>query len=411
MLPIVSRLFSRSGRIDRRQKSPGSRRKPLRFESLEDRQLLAFGAAGIVIIDMLPNASDRIESLVVQPDGKIVAAGGGGVVRYNVDGSLDSSFNNTGTVPVPFSLTDVALQADGKILVGGQQNADMMLRRYNVNGSLDSTFSGDGLVLTDFKNGSRDEVATIALQPPDPLSGEQKIVVAGFHDTGFGGVPTWSVLRYHANGTLDNSFDRDGKLTTTFGKGNSKAVANSVLVQPDGRILVVGSAIVNNGFFDFAMARYLADGALDSSFGRSGKVTTDFNARSDQAFDVALRPDGKIVVAGKADSLIGLGQGSLARYNANGSLDSGFGQGGKVEVTHPPTFGNYNQFTGISLSADGRITVGGGWWSPVVTRLLSSGSLDMSFDGDGTRVFEFGPEQSDPHHRGLAVQSDGKILV
>lgn len=408
MLRIPAWFGSRVRRAYGRQKTHRMLRKSFRFEALEDRCLMAFGADGIVVTDVLPTGDDRIASLAVQPDGKIVAAGPGGLARYNADGSLDGSFNGSGTIALPFVLSDLALQADGKIVVGGQQNGDFMLRRYNANGSLDSTFSGDGIATTDFKNGSRDEVTAIALAPPDS-SGQQKIIAVGFYDTGWAASEQWTVLRYNANGTLDNSFDGDGKLTTSFSKGKSKAIANSVVVQPDGKILVVGDAVAGNGFFDFALARYNPNGTPDASFGASGKVTTDFYARSDQAFAVALQPDGKIVVAGKADSLSASNQFAIARYNANGTLDASFDGDGKVALLEP-AFGIFGKFTGLSIQADGRIVAAGGYWYTVVARFTVSGSVDTSFDGDGWRVFELGPE-ANVHNRGLAMQSDGKILV
>jgi uncharacterized delta-60 repeat protein len=133
-----------------------TRRLVSSFERLEDRRLLAFGLNGIVTTDVLPMGDDYIESLAVQSDGKIVAAGPGGLARYNVDGSLDGSFNSGGTIALPLRVNEVAIQTNGKIVVGGQLNGDFMLRRYNTDGSLDLTFSGDGIVTTDFKNGSRE---------------------------------------------------------------------------------------------------------------------------------------------------------------------------------------------------------------------------------------------------------------
>ncbi len=393
-----------------------STRRPLRtgrlvssIERLEDRRLLAFGLNGIVTTDVLPTGDDYIQSLAVQSDGKIVAAGPGGLARYDVDGSLDGSFNSGGTIALPLRVNDVAIQTNGKIVVDGQLNGDFMLRRYNTDGSLDLTFSGDGIVTTDFKNGSRDEITAIALTAPD-ANGQQKIVAVGFNDAGWSTPEEWTVLRYNANGSLDNTFDGDGKLTTSFAKGKSRAIANSVVVQPDGRILVVGEAITTNGFFDFALARYNVNGSLDASFGASGKVTTDFNGRSDEAYGVALQPDGKIVVAGKADSLSKGGQAAVVRYNANGSLDLSFDGDGKAILDTEPTLTGTEYFYEVSIQPDGRIVAAGGWWSPIVARFTSAGALDATLDGDGWRSFEFGPEVN-PARRGLAIQADGKILV
>ena len=412
-----------SGRLvrnHRRSRTCGAAtRFPQRLEALEDRRLLTFGVAGIVTTDIAPDAGDWVEAVAIQPDGKIVAAGPGGLCRYNADGSLDATFSGDGIVAVPGHIADLEIQADGKIVVGGNLvvggNGDFMVRRFNTDGSPDLTFDGDGVVTLDFKNGSRDFVNAIALQAPD-ANGQQKIVAVGYYDTGWSASEKWTVLRYNANGTLDSTFDGDGKLTTAFGKGTTnKAIPNGVMMQPDGKILVVGEAVGSDGWFDYAMARYNTNGTLDSSFGQGGKVMTDFRAEhnglisSDGARDVARQADGKLVVVGRADAYF-----AIARYDQSGKLDTSFAGDGKQILASPVGDGGNITFKSVAIQPqDQKIVVGGSGHLAYVARFNSIGALDTSFDGDGWQAFRFSDPSPNPHSAGdvLALQSDGKIVM
>src|SRR5438046_618184 len=155
-------------------------------------------------------------------------------------------------------------------------------------GDLDTTFGTGGRVVTDF--GGSEETPALALQP------DGRIVVAGSSVLVFGF--NFALARYNPDGTLDLSFGQGGRVLTSFGRSER---ARSLALQPDGRIVVAGSS-----GFDFALARYNPDGSLDSSFGVGGKVTTDFSGTGrfeEEAHAVALQPDGKIVVAGTADEV------------------------------------------------------------------------------------------------------------
>ncbi|MFM9965933.1 MAG: delta-60 repeat domain-containing protein [Planctomycetaceae bacterium] len=148
-------------------------------------------------------------------------------------------------------------------------------------GNLDPTFGAGGLVTTGF------EARSVAIQS------DGKIVVAG--TTTFDGKDAFTLERFNSDGTLDSSFDEDGKLITSF--GTSRAVAASMALQADGKIVVVGYAIDGSNY-DFALARYNSDGSLDTSFDEDGKLTTDFGTPNDYANSVVIQGDGKIVVAG-----------------------------------------------------------------------------------------------------------------
>ncbi len=195
------------------------------------------------------------------------------LARYNGDGSLDSAFGSGGRVTTDFggrsdNASAVAIQPDGKILAGGGADLagtqfDFALVRYNVDGSLDSTFGSGGKVTTDF-NGGLDAAAALALQT------DGKIILAGFATTGD---PHMAMARYNSNGTLDSNFGSAGKVVTNI--NGTRDFANAVAIQSDGKIIAGGSTLTPLGsFVMFGLARYNPDGSLDPAFGSGGRVTT-----------------------------------------------------------------------------------------------------------------------------------------
>jgi len=201
------------------------------------------------------------------------------------------------------------LQPDGKIVVAGQAltgaGFDVALARYESDGTLDDTFGTGGKVLTDF--GGRNDLASSVAVLPDG-----NIVVAGQASVARG--LGFALARYNSSGTLDDSFGAGGIVTTDFGlldQGFSVAYAASLAVQPDGRMVAAGRAYVNGGFHS-GLARYNSDGTLDAGFGTGGKVTADFQGPDDydQFSFVVVQPDGKVVVV-----VSGLGDFTLVRYN------------------------------------------------------------------------------------------------
>ncbi|MBA2434942.1 MAG: hypothetical protein H0V54_07660, partial [Chthoniobacterales bacterium] len=235
-----------------------------------------------------------------------------------MDGDLDPTFGTNGKVTTDFgTIIDearaVAVQPDGKIVTAGATVGgnffDFALARYNTDGSLDITFGTGGKVTTAF-NTNNDEAFAVALQA------DGKIVAAGF--AVIGGTDDFALARYNTNGSLDTTFGTGGKVTTAFGSSIDRA--HAVAVQPDGKIVAAGRAVIGGGSFDFALARYNTDGSLDTTFGTGGKVTTACGSSNDEAFAVALQPDGKIVAAGRVFS--NKEDFALARYNTDGSLDT-----------------------------------------------------------------------------------------
>ena len=265
-------------------------------------------------------------------------------------------------------------------------------------GDLDTTFNGTGRVTTPIGNGN--EVAwAVAIQS------DGKIVAAG--DT-FGPTRDFAVVRYNADGTLDTSFDGDGKTTTDF--NNSGDAGYAVALQADSKIILVGNTVTTGA--DFALARYNTNGSLDGTFGTGGKVTTDvLGVSSDTAYAVAVQADGKIVAGGIADNSGGShSQVAVVRYNQNGSVDSTFGNNGRVAFTFGP---DINIADAIVIQPDGKIVVGGHSSAATgdfaLARLNTEGSLDTSFDGDGKVTADFGSTRDQAY--ALARQSDGKLIA
>ena len=294
----------------------------------------SFGTDGIVITP-IGSGQDLVGAEAIQSDGKIVVVGYShngtdndfAVVRYNTDGSLDTSFDTDGKVTTDFGGgadvgNAVAIQSDGKIVVAGMSNSpatmDFAIARYNSDGSLDTTFDTDGLVTTDVAN-LVDRAYAVAIQS------DGKIVVAGY---GRIDRNDFVVMRYNADGSLDTNFDTDGIVITDIG-GTQDQIYGLVL-QSDGKIVVVGYSNVNTNYA-LVLARYNTDGSLDTGFGTGGIVLTAFRDYWDFGYGLAIQSDGKIVATGYSQTqTTGNDDFILARYNTDGSLDNTFGTDGKV---------------------------------------------------------------------------------
>lgn len=267
---------------------------------------------------------DDPHALAIQPDGKIVVAGSDsssatgadfGLARYNTDGSLDLTFGAAGKVHTDFGsfslITCIALQPDGKIVAGGDTtNTDT-----NTDFAL-ARYNNDGSLDSSFGSGGK--VVTDFFRQPDFVAGlalqpDGKIVLAG--DVSTSTSPSsdaggFGLARYNKDGSLDSTFGSGGKVITE----GELIAAHAVIIQPNGKIIAAGLAIRNRSNGDFALARYNSNGSLDSGFGSGGMVTTDFTP-SDQAFALGLQSNGKVVVAGSAyDATKGSGF-ALARYD------------------------------------------------------------------------------------------------
>ncbi|MEH2461682.1 putative Ig domain-containing protein [Nostoc sp.] len=374
----------------------------------------SFNTTGKVTTDFASN-NDYGNSITVQPDGKILLAGTSdngtnsdfAIVRYNSNGTLDTSFNTTGKVTTDFASNNdygssITVQPDGKILVAGDSyngtNNDFAIVRYNSSGTLDTSFNITRKVTTDFAS-NNDYGYSITVQP------DGKILVAGGSYNGINN--DFAIARYNSNGTLDTSFNITRKVTTDFGSNNDFGF--SITVQPDGKILVAGSSYngINN---DFAIVRYNSNGSLDTSFNTTGKVTTDFASDNDFGFSITVQPDGKILVAGGSYNGIN-NDFAIARYNSNGTLDTSFNITRKVTTD----FGSNNDFGfSITVQPDGKILVAGSSYNGInndfaIVRYNSNGSLDTSFNTTGKVTTDFASNNDSSYS--ITVQPDGKILV
>jgi len=331
---------------------------------------------GGIVNTPVGNSQDIAHSVAIQTDGKIVVAGstcsGVGtfgctgfsfaVVRYNPDGSLDTSFNGTGIVSTAAGnsdsgASDLAIQTDGKIVVAGisgnfhagiSGNGNFAIVRYNPNGSLDTSFNSSGKAITPVGYAS-----SLAIQA------DGKIVVAGSNGNGILD-SSFVIVRYNPNGSLDTSFNGTGIVIT----GNSDGGASDLAIQTDGKIVVAGDSLAAAGNWrtaDFAIVRYKPDGSLDTSFGGTGKIIIPDSDSVDSARSVAIQPNGKIVVAGDSSNIgsdftVEGSDFALVRLNPNGSLDTSFNDTGTVITS----VGNaWDTASSVAIQTDGKIVVAG----------------------------------------------------
>jgi len=414
----------------------------------------SYGDAGFVQtnISSYNDFNQKTGAVLVQVDGKIVMAGvsdnGNGndfaLIRYNPDGTLDTGFGGDGKLTIDIStndtFTDLIQQADEKIVVLGNiwsgTSNDIVLLRFNVDGSLDTTFGTDGVVITD---GGRDWGDAVIQQA------DGELVVSGQNDSRF------LLVRYATNGALDTDFGTDGfaildtgtvlratavveradgilvasgssliagflatgDLDTSFGtNGYSDMpvdVQGRTMAQIDGKFVVVGA---NTATDDIALTRFNADGSLDTGFGTMGIVTTDVGGSSDVAIDVAAdNANGKIIVTGLGTGDAG-NQIVVLRYNANGSLDSTFDTDGMAE-TDIGIGGDFG--LAITQQADNKYLVAAqaqdsGTQDFATIRYNTNGSLDTGFDTDGILIDWIDTPTKDVGWA-LLMQSDGKLIA
>ncbi|MBL8814301.1 MAG: PD40 domain-containing protein, partial [Planctomycetaceae bacterium] len=302
-------------------------------------------------------SNDEAAAVAIQPDGRIVVAGYASntgfyrnfaVARYNVDGSLDTTFSGDGKQTTAVGTTDsyatsVTIQPDGKIVVAGcswnGNNFDFAVVRYTTTGNVDLSYT------TAIGSGN-DYATSVAVQPADG-----RIVVAGYSNNG--SYDDFAVVRYTTAGILDSSFDGDGKVTTSI--GTSHARSNGMALQSNGSIVLAGLAYTGSRT-QFALARYTASGSLDGSFDGDGKLTTTVGLSDSFATGVAIQGDQKLVVSGFMDNGSN-GDFAVARYNTDGSLDLSFAGDG-IQSTGIGSSLDYA--TGVALrNGDGKIFIGG----------------------------------------------------
>ncbi|WP_018616888.1 Ig-like domain-containing protein [Segetibacter koreensis] len=357
-------------------------------------------------------------TVAIQSDGKIVVGGPDYISRYNSIGGVDSSFGNNGVITTDYTPGSILFENDGKIVVSVKHNVyDQFfgLVRFNSDGSPDKTLSGDGKLLynTDLDVDSTYYTNIV-------IGSNGAISIAGYTDKG--GLSRIVAARYNSNGSLDKTFDQDGKLTLALHFSDPTNYTSSV-AQADGKIVVAGSEV----------ARYNNDGSPDTGFGKNGKVySSGWN-------DIAIETDGKIVVAGsgiaryntdgrpdvsfgsngkimsgdynsvavQADGKIVVSGSGIARYNKNGSADLSFGIKGKIN--------SGTTWKDIALQKDGKIVVVGGLYVFEIARFNKDGSIDSTFSEDGYQAIDFAPNDENDEDNysaeAVAIQEDGRIVV
>ena len=340
---------------------------------------LTFGVGGVVTTDFGP--IDGLRAIVVQPDGKIVAAGTAsttswGVVRYLPDGTLDQGFGVGGkvtTAALAGSAGTLALGPAGTIVVAGFGDVS----RYLPTGALDESFGTGGRVTLPRTL----LLASIVL--PDG-----RTLLAGTDSQGGGG-GDFFVARLTSSGTLDETFGVGGKAITDLGGHD---LATQLLLLPDGKLVAVGETASFGS--DIALVRYLPDGSLDPTFGSGGKVLTNIGAPHvfDHGDDALLTPEGKIVVTGASFPKL-----VLARYLPDGTLDPTFGTGGIASPIDGEAWGVAQQSDGKLVVTTGRLAA---------ARLTADGALDSTF-GTGA-IADAGLTGAG---RALALDGAGHIIV
>lgn len=354
-----------------------------------------------------------INGLAIQNDGKIILAGRTQgtlqdfvVLRYNTNGSLDTTFGTSGEVLTNIVANDeanaVAIQTDGKIVVVGTANNGNLIAivRYNANGSLDTSFGTSGIVQI---SGNWPSAKSVQIQS------DGKIVVSGYEN--ISSINQFITYRLNSDGTLDNSFGTSGKVATPFGSNFAEGYSN--VLQSDGKIIVVGQ-VQKSTESDFAVVRYNSNGTLDTSFNSTGMVDNTSMSDSERGHAVRIQSDGKILVAGYSN--VSGNQFALIRYNSNGSLDTAFGSSGKVSTSVPSS--TAASAYSMTVQSNGRILVGGeailsGYSYFAIARYNTNGSIDTSFGQSGFVVEKIftDPNTTSYGIKAMALQSDGKLVV
>jgi len=351
----------------------------------------SFGNSGFVSFSqtgVFSNGGHYAFKIAIQPDDKIVIMGlqqndifGNAywVARLLPDGALDTSFNGTGYKDVTFGsvqdrATCIALQADGKILLGGTSGNTAQffsVARLNSDGSYDNSFGTSGRVQIPF-SGSESFVESMAVQP------DGKIVLGGYT---VGGAKDFALARINSNGSLDSTFGVNGKVVTDLLVSYS-TIIRDILIEPDGKIIVSG-----NYSFEFnsrfCMVRYNANGTIDTSFGTNG-LTVDTIYYNNYINSIVRQIDGKIVTAGNVFGTSFI----ISRYNNNGTMDTTFGVNGYVDAMPDTGSGSVS----VLIQPDNKIVAVGSSYNEDFTQTcfsivrLNPGALDVAEFEDGNVV-------------------------
>jgi uncharacterized delta-60 repeat protein len=388
---------------------------------------LTFGSAGRIVTDF--GGDDAAFALAVQPDGKIVVAGVSteagtpdfALARYGSDGALDTTFGNGGKVVTDlggnfgidqaFALVvqpDGRLVAAGASIVPGRLDLDFALARYNTDGSLDATFGTAGQVLTDFGPVFVGADPTNCALPAADFRGVDVAFALALQPDGklvAGGVSTgdYALARYNTDGSLDPTFGTCGRVITDFAADD--AVASALVVQPDGKLIAAGRSSVAD-HPSFSLARYASDGTLDPTFGTGGRVVTEIGTDAEASALVLDPYDGRLVAAGAAGgdfalaryegdfstlklTKAGTGSGTVtsapAGIDCGGTCSAVFPYGTIVTLTATPTPGSvFTGWSGDPDCADGTVTLNDDRSCTATFDVLATLTVTRAGAGSGT---------------------------
>ncbi|HNE04259.1 MAG TPA: FG-GAP-like repeat-containing protein, partial [Anaerolineales bacterium] len=378
-----------------------------------------FGVNGVVNTDFFSGSEQVWDVIVTLDGSIILAGSatdsggdtGFGIAKYNSSGALDASFGSGGKLLMQISgsvdrATTVLPLSDGKILVGGwggvSGSRDFIIIKLNSNGSQDTSFGINGIIQTDINNnGSDDFIASLNI---DSFG---RIVAVGQKDH------TVAIARYMSNGDPDATFSGDGK--TSFAILNNTSLWDSVIdaaIQSDNKIIIVGGK-ETAGSYDFALARVNENGSIDTTFHSDGFVTTTIGSGVSVIKSVVVQPDGKILVAGRGS---GNTKHALARYLANGQPDTSFDVDGIALYDFNTTGGDDVASDMVLLDNGNILTIGftettSNVFDIVVSSFLPNGALNPEFSSDGYTVTPgTGFDMGTSFLAAAAVQTDGKII-
>lgn len=370
-----------------------------------------FGTSGTVKTNI--SRYDFATSCTVQSDDAIIIVGSAngyservGALRYTANGTIDTTFNSTGNNKISIgsqaSGYSVALQADDKIVISGYgspSSTDVAVVRLDTDGTLDTTFDSDGIVTTAIGYGST--AYSVAVQSDD------YIVVGGL---GYQSQAEFALARYDSTGALDTTgFGTSGIVTTAIGY---EAIIHQIALQSDGKIVAGGYQWDPFIGTTFCLARYETDGTLDTGFGVDGIVTTTIGNEA-KIYSIAIQDDGYIVAGGYTVDTDNITKFALARYDTTGALDTtGFGTSGIV-ITEIQFEAKINS---IALQADGKIIAGGYSYGELaneftLARYNTDGTIDTGFGDNGVTLTTIGGHNSNSRINALAFQSDGSVIA
>jgi uncharacterized delta-60 repeat protein len=378
---------------------------------------LTYGVQGKQIIP-LGTGNSLGRALAIQPDGKSIMAGIANngastdfaLLRLTTDGQPDLEFGDDGKVLTDFdSRTDIAeaivLDDLNRIIVAGSVEStdgfDFAVARYLPDGNLDGSFAIDGFATTTV--GVNGFCKAVAIQE------DKKIVLGGYAINPLNSMNEFVMVRYRTDGVIDSTFDHDGIVKTNMDIGSG--VANAMLIQPDGKIVLAGQVLNESTFaWEIGIARYNEDGSLDESWGDFGIVLTASPLVSHTINAVALRGDQKIVVGGFNGTAPSTNLFTVARYNTNGEIDKTFGTDGLVIDSYGA---QDNQINTLVIQPDGHILIAGTTLIGTadhlaIARITEDGAFDDTFGDDGVVVDAFG--QNDGVET-MALQQDGKLVI